>query len=108
MELRFSACYWVRILRHRPYFTAPICTEKCQESFEALPESGTFAPHNALARPPGAAIQPEICAKLRPLPYPGSPGRGPPLVTRTAQYLNSGILPNGSSFGLVSAFAAAS
>ena len=32
----------------------------------------------------------------------------PPAVTRTAQYLNSGILPNGSSTGLVSRLAAAS
>src|SRR5437660_3522569 len=35
-------------------------------------------------------------------------GTGPPLVTFTAQYLNSGILPTGSSTGLVSMFAAAS
>jgi len=35
-------------------------------------------------------------------------GTGPPGVTLTAQYLNSGILPNGSSTGLVSMFAAAS
>jgi len=32
----------------------------------------------------------------------------PPRVTRMAQYLNSGILPNGSSAGLVSMLAAAS
>ena len=32
----------------------------------------------------------------------------PPAATLTAQYLNSGILPNGSSTGLVSRFAAAS
>src|SRR6266571_5141552 len=35
-------------------------------------------------------------------------GVGPPFVTFTAQYLNSGILPTGSSTGLVSMFAAAS
>jgi len=35
-------------------------------------------------------------------------GTSPPLVTRTAQYLNSGIFPNGSSTGLVSMLAAAS
>src|SRR5262249_23089383 len=35
-------------------------------------------------------------------------GTEPPLVTFTAQYLNSGILPKGSSTGLVSVFAAAS
>lgn len=35
-------------------------------------------------------------------------GSGPPLVTFTAQYLNSGILPKGSSTGLVSVLAAAS
>jgi len=38
----------------------------------------------------------------------GRSGAGPPGVTFTAQYLNSGILPNGSSTGLVSRFAAAS
>ncbi len=35
-------------------------------------------------------------------------GTSPPGVILTAQYLNSGILPNGSSTGLVSRFAAAS
>jgi hypothetical protein len=35
-------------------------------------------------------------------------GGGPPFVTFTAQYLNSGIFPKGSSTGLVSMFAAAS
>src|SRR5712691_1333247 len=35
-------------------------------------------------------------------------GVGPPLVTFTAQYLNSGIFPIGSSFGFVNMFAAAS
>jgi hypothetical protein len=35
-------------------------------------------------------------------------GAGPPFFTFTAQYLNSGILPTGSSTGLVSLFAAAS
>ena len=35
-------------------------------------------------------------------------GIAPPRRTRIAQYLNSGILPNGSSTGLVSLFAAAS
>jgi hypothetical protein len=35
-------------------------------------------------------------------------GGRPPGVTFTAQYLNSGTLPNGSSTGLVSMFAAAS
>ncbi len=35
-------------------------------------------------------------------------GALPPRVTRTAQYLNSGILPTGSSTGLVSLLAAAS
>ena len=35
-------------------------------------------------------------------------GIGPPSVTLTAQYLNSGIFPNGSSTGLVSMLAAAS
>ena len=35
-------------------------------------------------------------------------GCAPPRVRRTAQYLNSGILPNGSSAGFVSLFAAAS
>ena len=39
--------------------------------------------------------------RLTPLPEPTG-------ATRTAQYLNSGILPNGSSTGLVSRFAAAS
>src|SRR5579872_2191058 len=35
-------------------------------------------------------------------------GNGPPRVTLTAQYLNSGIFPNGSRTGFVSLLAAAS
>jgi hypothetical protein len=35
-------------------------------------------------------------------------GTAPPFVIFTAQYLNSGIFPKGSSAGLVSMFAAAS
>ena len=41
-------------------------------------------------------------------PYPGVATGVPPAVTLTAQYLNSGILPKGSSTGLVSRLAAAS
>src|SRR6476646_9320304 len=40
--------------------------------------------------------------------YPEVATGVPPALTRTAQYLNSGILPNGSRTGLVSRFAAAS
>src|SRR5690606_31797690 len=39
---------------------------------------------------------------------PPTGGGVPPLETATAQYLNSGILPNGSSAALVRMFAAAS
>ena len=43
-----------------------------------------------------------------PVPYPAAALATPPAITCTAQYLNSGILPTGSSAALVSKFAAAS
>ncbi len=52
---------------------------------------------------------PGVAATLpTPGPYPAAPFSSPPPLTRTAQYLNSGILPNGSSAALVSRLAAAS
>src|SRR6266849_8170767 len=52
--------------------------------------------------------QDAISASSVPPPKLECTGVGPPLVTFTAQYLNSGIFPTGSSTGLVSMFAAAS
>src|SRR6266849_2391016 len=56
------------------------------------------------------AFEVYFCATASSVPPPKleCTGVGPPLVTFTAQYLNSGIFPTGSSFGLVNIFAAAS
>jgi len=68
---------------------------------------------NKKPRSPGLFFRPvadqlAVSASSVPPPKLECTGVGPPLVTFTAQYLNSGILPTGSSFGLVSMFAAAS
>ena len=55
--------------------------------------------------PPGQVLRRRA---TRVVSYPNVDPASPPCVTRTAQYLNSGIFPNGSSTGLVSRFAAAS
>src|ERR1700690_1292490 len=54
-----------------------------------------------------ASTQDNVCSDWPP-PKLECTGLGPPFFTFTAQYLNSGILPKGSSTGLVSLFAAAS
>jgi hypothetical protein len=59
-------------------------------------------------RSAGSLLQAVICAGSLSPPFVPRPTTSPPGVTLTAQYLNSGILPNGSSAGLVSMLAAAS
>src|SRR6266852_9933279 len=55
------------------------------------------------------AFEVYFCAAASSVPPPKleCTGTDPPFVTVTAQYLNSGILPTGSSTGVVSMFAAA-
>ena len=63
----------------------------------------------ASTAPGRLATQPQpAAASAAPPPKLECSGALPPFSTFTAQYLNSGILPKGSSTGLVSLFAAAS
>ena len=73
-----------------------------------LPRQSTTVPNTSNARaftvPSSGCVDMHLC----PWRSRASRSRRRPRVTLTAQYLNSGILPNGSSTGFVSRFAAAS
>ena len=80
----------------------PVCLSKY---VNALTQEGSFASFLNAQMPMGDA---HGAGRRTPPPKLRRLGVAPPLETRTAQYLNSGIFPNGSNAGFVSMFAAAS